>query len=67
MKERRGAVEQEVSKAEAEIAELEAALGNFVSVEETIRVNDLLNARRQGLETLLTEWEEVVQTIEENV
>jgi len=29
-----------VSKAEAEIAELEASLGNFVNVEETVRLND---------------------------
>ena len=66
MQERRAAIEGEVSKFEASIAEVEAALGNFVSVEETVRLNDLLTARRATLETLLAEWEEVVQSIEVN-
>jgi len=66
MQERRAAIEVEVGKREAEIAELEASLGNFVNVEETVRVNDLLNARRTDLEALLKEWEEVAQSIEAN-
>jgi ATP-binding cassette subfamily F protein 3 len=66
MQERRAAVEVAVSKTEAEIAELEAALGNFVSVEETVHLNDVLNARRADLEALLAEWEEVAQSIEAN-
>jgi ATP-binding cassette subfamily F protein 3 len=66
MQERRGALEAEVSKSEAAIAELESGLGNFVSVEETVRLNDLLSARRTALQTLLAEWEEVVQSIEAN-
>jgi hypothetical protein len=41
-------------------------LGNFVSVEETKRVNDLLTARRADLEALMAEWEEVAQLIEAN-
>ena len=39
---------------------------NFVSVEETKRVNDLLQARRADLEALMMEWEEVAQLIEAN-
>jgi hypothetical protein len=35
-------------------------------VEETVRLNDLLTARRAGLEALVAEWEEVVQAIEAN-
>jgi ATP-binding cassette subfamily F protein 3 len=66
MQDRRTALEAEVSKAEAEVAELETALGNFVSVDETVRLNDLLAARRARLETLLAEWEDVVQAIEAN-
>jgi ATP-binding cassette subfamily F protein 3 len=66
MQERRAAIEVEVSQREAEIAELEASLGNFVNVEETVRVNDLLNARRADLEALLKEWEAVAQSIEAN-
>ena len=66
MQDRRAALEAGVSEAETEIAELEAALGNFVNVEETVRLNDLLMARRAALEKMVTEWEEVVQSIEAN-
>jgi len=66
MKERQRDLEIEVSKLEAEIADYEAALGNFVSVDETVRVNDLLNARRADLQALLTEWEQVAQSLEAN-
>ena len=66
MKERRSSIEEEVTKLEAEIADYEAALSNFVSVEETTRVTALLDARRADLEALMNEWEEVAQTIEAN-
>ena len=66
MQDRRAALEAEVSKTETEIAELETALANFVSVEETVRLNDLVTTRRAALEQLVAEWEEVVQTIEAN-
>jgi ATP-binding cassette subfamily F protein 3 len=66
MKERRSSIEDEVTKLEAEIADYEAALSNFVSVEETARVTALLDARRADLEALMNEWEEVAQSIEAN-
>jgi ATP-binding cassette subfamily F protein 3 len=66
MRERRKAIEDEVTKLEVEIADYEAALGSFVSTEETRRVTELLNARRADLEALLGEWEEVAQSIEAN-
>ena len=66
MRERRKAIEDEVAKLEVEIADYEAALGSFVSMEETRRVTELLNARRADLEALLGEWEEVAQSIEAN-
>jgi ATP-binding cassette subfamily F protein 3 len=66
MRERRKAIEDEVTKLEVEIADYEAALGSFVSMEETRRVTELLNARRADLEALLGEWEEVAQSIEAN-
>jgi len=66
MRERRKAIEDEVTKLEVEIADYEAALGSFVSTEETRRVTGLLNARRADLEALLGEWEEVAQSIEAN-
>jgi ATP-binding cassette subfamily F protein 3 len=66
MKERRHAIEDEVTRLEVEIADYEAALANFVSLEETKRFTDLLHARRGDLEALLAEWEDVAQTIEAN-
>ncbi|HXK01603.1 MAG TPA: ATP-binding cassette domain-containing protein, partial [Verrucomicrobiae bacterium] len=64
MKERRRAIEDEVTRLEVEIADYEAALSNFVSVEETKLNTELLAARRADLEALMLEWEEVAQAIE---
>jgi ATP-binding cassette subfamily F protein 3 len=66
LRERQDSIEIEVAKLEAEIAECEAALSNFVSVEETVRVNSLLEARRADLRALMAEWEEVSHCIETN-
>ena len=66
MKERSHAIEDEITRLEVEIADYEAALGNFVNVEETKRVTELLEARRADLEALMMEWEDVAQLIEAN-
>jgi ATP-binding cassette, subfamily F, member 3 len=66
MKERSREIEENVSRVEAEIAGYEAALANFVSAEETLRVTNLLDAKRQDLTALMSEWEAVEQTIEAN-
>jgi len=66
MRERQDSIEIEVAKLEAGIAECEAALSNFVSVEETVRVNSLLEERRADLGALMAEWEEVSHSIETN-
>ena len=66
MKERRRAIEDEVTRLEVEIADFEQALASFSSVEETIEMNDLLTARRSDLEALMAEWEQVAQAIEAN-
>ncbi|HUK88353.1 MAG TPA: ABC-F family ATP-binding cassette domain-containing protein, partial [Terriglobales bacterium] len=66
MKERQQSIEVEVQKLEAEIADYEASLGSFVSVEETRRLTDLLDARRAELASLMAEWEEVAHAIEAN-
>ncbi|HEX3743070.1 MAG TPA: ABC-F family ATP-binding cassette domain-containing protein [Bryobacteraceae bacterium] len=66
MEDRRVALEAEVSKTEVEITGLEASLANFVSVEETVRLNDILTGRRAALDKLVKEWEEVVESIEAN-
>ena len=66
MKDRRSEIEADVVRLEAEIADAEAALGNFVSVEETTRLTELVAARQTGLAALLEEWERVAQAIEVN-
>ena len=64
MRDRRRAIEDEVTRLEVEIADYEAALSNFVSAEETKLNTELLAARRADLEALMREWEEVAQAIE---
>jgi ATP-binding cassette, subfamily F, member 3 len=64
MKSRQGEIEEEVSRLETEIADYEAALSNFVNVEETKRLSSLLEARRADLNALMAEWEEVAQAIQ---
>ncbi len=66
MKERRRAIEDEVTRLEAEIADFEHALGNFRSAGETATLTELLTARRGDLETLMAEWEEVSKLLEAN-
>ena len=59
MKERLGDVEEEITKLEAGIAECEQALQTFVSAQETARLTELLATRRDDLESLMREWEEI--------
>jgi ATP-binding cassette subfamily F protein 3 len=66
MEERRAGIEEEVSRLEAEILELETALSNFVNADETARQSALLDQRRANLQALMTEWEEVAQMLEAN-
>jgi ATP-binding cassette subfamily F protein 3 len=64
MQERRAAIEEQVTRLEAQIADYEASLAHFVSTEETRRTSELLEARRSDLTALLAEWEDVAQSIE---
>jgi ATP-binding cassette subfamily F protein 3 len=64
MKDRRRAIEDEVTRLEVEIADYELALSNFISAEETKMNSELLAARKADLEALLIEWEEVANAIE---
>ena len=63
--ERMKELEELVERTEAGIVECETALANFVSVEETKRQSDLLEQRRAELQSLMSEWEQVSQTLEE--
>jgi ATP-binding cassette subfamily F protein 3 len=66
LQERCEVIEEDVARLEAEIAEHENALAVFKSAEETQRLAELLKQRRQDLDSLLAEWEEVSQVIEAN-
>jgi ATP-binding cassette subfamily F protein 3 len=66
MKQRRQAIEDEVTRLEVEIADYESALANFRSAEESIRLSELLDARRSDLNALMSEWEQVAELIEAN-
>ena len=59
-------VEQQVAELESEIQQHETALAEFINVEETVRLNDLLTARRKELETRVAEWEELSAELETN-
>ena len=57
-------VEQEVAALESEIAQHEAALADFKSVEETMRLTELVAERRKELEARVAEWERLSAELE---
>jgi ATP-binding cassette subfamily F protein 3 len=65
MQERCQAIEEAVARREAEIADLERALADFKSVEETLRLTGALEAARGELAALLAEWEHLSRAIED--
>ncbi len=67
LRDRLSAVEKQVAALESEIAGHEAALADFKSVEETVRLNDLVTARRKELETRVAEWESLSAELEAGV
>jgi ATP-binding cassette subfamily F protein 3 len=64
MSERLAAVEAEVSRTEATIAESEEALSRFVSVEETERLTKVLQKSRSALKHLEHEWAGLSEELE---
>jgi ATP-binding cassette subfamily F protein 3 len=58
------AVEQEVASLESEIARHDAELADFKSVEETVRVSEIVAERRKQLEARVAEWERVSAELE---
>jgi ATP-binding cassette, subfamily F, member 3 len=57
-------VERQVASIESDIARHEAELADFKTVEETLRLTDLVAARRGELETRVAEWEELSAELE---
>jgi ATP-binding cassette subfamily F protein 3 len=64
LQERCASLEEQVAKAEADIADCESALLNFVSSDETIRLTKFLTQRREELTQLLAEWEQASLALE---
>ncbi len=57
-------VEKRVAELESEIAQHDAQLADFKSVEETMRLSELVSARRMELEERETEWESISAELE---
>ena len=65
MRERLTFVEEEIPRIEASIAHTETSLGNYVSMDETQRLTNLLDNLRDQHATLNSEWEELMMQLEE--
>ena len=64
MQERRQQLEQDIARAEADIAGYEQSVQTFVSAEESVRVTSLIEQRRGELAKLIAGWEEVSHALE---
>jgi len=64
LKERHQVLEDKVAKLEEDIANHERELAHFKSVEETLRVNRVVEDGRTQLQTLMSEWEQLGAQIE---
>jgi ATP-binding cassette subfamily F protein 3 len=64
LEERCQEIEEEIARVEAGIAICESGLLNFVSAEETRRLNFDLESKRAHLAQLMTVWEELGQVLE---
>jgi ATP-binding cassette subfamily F protein 3 len=66
MRDRQRAIEDEITRLEVEIADFEQALSSFQSAQHSVDISELLESRRQDMTSLLSEWEDVSETIEAN-
>ena len=64
MEDRFHEIEEEIVRVEAAISDCETSLLTFVSAEETQRLTQEVNARREELQALMTEWEELGQVLQ---
>ncbi|HLW76110.1 MAG TPA: ABC-F family ATP-binding cassette domain-containing protein [Bryobacteraceae bacterium] len=64
LKSRLREIEGRVAELESQIQQYEAALGDFKSVEETMRLTDLVTERRKDLEQNEAEWEAISAELE---
>jgi len=66
MEDRVQELEQEIERAEASIIQCETAMQNFVSAEESQRQSQELEQHKSQHATILREWEELSQALQEN-
>ncbi|HWE52865.1 MAG TPA: ABC-F family ATP-binding cassette domain-containing protein [Bryobacteraceae bacterium] len=66
MKDRQRSIEDEITRLEVEIADFEQALSSYQSAQHSVDIAELLDSRRTDMKNLLSEWEEVSETIEAN-
>src|SRR5216110_2649665 len=59
MQERGQELEEEIARAEAEVAACELGFGNFKSAEESIRLSRRIDELRRGLSEMMREWEQI--------
>ena len=64
MEDRFHEIEEEIVRVEAAIGDCETSLLTFVSAEETQRLTQEVNARREELRALMAEWEELGQVLQ---
>ena len=64
IQERLKEVEKQVTRLESEIEKHETDLADFKSAEETMRLTELVTARRGELESRVAEWEELSAEVE---
>jgi ATP-binding cassette subfamily F protein 3 len=66
MEDRIRELEEEIGRAEAAITNLETALQNFVSAEESQRQSQELNQHKIAHAALIKEWEEAAEILQES-
>ncbi|MEO8096276.1 MAG: ABC-F family ATP-binding cassette domain-containing protein [Acidobacteriota bacterium] len=64
LREQLAKAETVIASLESEIAQHDAALADFKSVEETVRLTDLVTTRRKQLETRVSEWEKISEELD---
>jgi ATP-binding cassette, subfamily F, member 3 len=64
MEKQRDELEEQISRCEAEITNLELELGQFKSAEESIRIAALIEGHRTRLKEMTERWEQVVVNLE---
>jgi hypothetical protein len=64
MEDRLHEIEEEIARAEAAIALCETELQSFVSADETQRQTQELAHRKNDLQSLMKEWEELSGTLQ---